>query len=279
MADAPELKLQCPLPVKNATVQLAHGGGGRLMQNLIRDIFVRSFSNPLLAQMHDGATWPVSEGTLAFTTDSYVVKPLFFPGGDIGSLAVHGTVNDLAMCGATPLWLSAGFILEEGLAIETLQRIVDSMAQAARDSGVSIVTGDTKVVDKGKGDGVFINTAGIGVVPSGVIVSPQRVVPGDAILVSGDLGSHGVAVLSVKANSRLPLRHCTPAMTPTGSLGTASSLFVFVSSTCSTLIPSSLDTKAIQRPSFDRSKSSTSHLRSGVSTVVLRPARSMYKSF
>jgi hydrogenase expression/formation protein HypE len=168
------------------------------MQHLIRDIFVRSFSNPLLAQMHDGATLSVSEGTLAFTTDSYVVRPLFFPGGDIGSLAVHGTVNDLAMCGATPLWLSAGFILEEGLEIETLQRIVDSMAQAARESGVSIVTGDTKVVDKGKGDGVFINTAGIGVVPPGVMVGPQRVVPGDAILVSGDLGSHGVAVLSVR---------------------------------------------------------------------------------
>lgn len=198
MADDSELKLQCPLPVRNATVQLAHGGGGRLMQNLIRDIFVRSFSNPLLAQMHDGATWPMSKGTLAFTTDSYVVQPLFFPGGDIGSLAVHGTVNDLAMCGATPLWLSAGFILEEGLAMETLQRIVDSMAQAARESGVSIVTGDTKVVDKGKGDGVFINTAGIGVVPPGVMVGPQRVRSGDAILVSGDLGSHGVAVLSVR---------------------------------------------------------------------------------
>jgi hydrogenase expression/formation protein HypE len=123
---------------------------------------------------------------------------LFFPGGDIGSLAVHGTINDLAMCGAVPLYLSAGFILEEGLPMETLQRIVDSMAQAARDSGVSIVTGDTKVVDKGKGDGVFINTAGIGVVPSGVTIGPQRVVPGDAILVSGDLGSHGVAVLSVR---------------------------------------------------------------------------------
>jgi hydrogenase expression/formation protein HypE len=198
MADDTELRLQCPLPVKNATVQLAHGGGGKLMQNLIRDIFVRSFSNPLLAQMHDGATWPMAEGTLAFTTDSYVVKPLFFPGGDIGSLAVHGTVNDLAMCGATPLWLSAGFILEEGLEIETLQRIVDSMAKAARDAGVSIVTGDTKVVDKGKGDGVFINTAGIGIVPPGVMVGPQRVLSGDAILVSGDLGSHGVAVLSMR---------------------------------------------------------------------------------
>jgi hydrogenase expression/formation protein HypE len=189
----------CPLPTTDKKmVQLAHGGGGRLMQNLIREIFVRSFDNPLLAQMHDGATWPQAEGTLAFTTDSYVVRPLFFPGGDIGSLAVHGTVNDLAMCGAMPLWLSAGFILEEGLPMETLQRVVDSMARAAKEAGVSIVTGDTKVVDKGKGDGIFINTAGIGVVPPGVKVGPQRVVSGDAILVSGDLGLHGVAVLSVR---------------------------------------------------------------------------------
>ena len=198
MTQARELQLQCPLPMRNATVQLAHGGGGRLMQKLIRDIFVRSFGHPLSSHMHDGATWPVREGTIAFTTDSYVVRPLFFPGGDIGSLAVYGTVNDLAMCGATPLWLSAGFILEEGLAIETLQLVVDSMAQAARDTGVSVVTGDTKVVDRGKGDSIFINTAGIGIVPSGVIIGPQRVAPGDAILVSGDLGSHGVAVLSVR---------------------------------------------------------------------------------
>ena len=168
------------------------------MQELIRDVFVRAFDNPMLAQLHDGATFPLEKGTLAFTTDSYVVSPLFFPGGDIGSLAVHGTINDLAMCGAMPLYFSAGFILEEGLAIETLQRIVDSMARAARESGVSIVTGDTKVVDKGKGDGVFINTAGVGVVPSRLIIGPQRVVPGDAILVSGDLGSHGVAVLSMR---------------------------------------------------------------------------------
>ncbi len=189
----------CPLPkMPGDTVQLAHGGGGRLMQNLIRDVFVRSFGDPLSTHLHDGATWSVSEGTLAFTTDSYVVQPLCFPGGDIGSLAVHGTVNDLAMCGAHPLWLSAGFILEEGLSIAMLQRVVDSMAQAARDAGVSIVTGDTKVVDKGKGDGIFINTAGIGVVPAGVIIGPQRVRPGDAILVSGDLGSHGIAVLSMR---------------------------------------------------------------------------------
>ncbi len=189
----------CPLPVSDKkTVQLAHGGGGRLMQELIQDIFVRAFHNPLLAPLHDGATWPVEKGTLAFTTDSYVVKPLFFPGGDIGSLAVHGTINDLAMCGAKPLYLSAGFILEEGLSLDVLQQVVHSMAKAARAVGVSIVTGDTKVVDRGKGDGIFINTAGVGLVPPGLRVLPTLIQPGDAILVSGDLGSHGVAVLSVR---------------------------------------------------------------------------------
>jgi hydrogenase expression/formation protein HypE len=189
----------CPLPIsaKN-TVQLAHGGGGRLMQELIQDIFLPAFQNPMLASLHDGATWPVDKGTLAFTTDSYVVRPLFFPGGDIGSLAVNGTINDLAMCGAKPLYLSAGFILEEGLSMEVLQRVVNSMAEASRAAGVPIVTGDTKVVDRGKGDGIFINTAGVGLVPPGVRVLPTLIWPGDAILVSGDLGSHGVAVLSVR---------------------------------------------------------------------------------
>ncbi|OQW32756.1 MAG: hydrogenase expression/formation protein HypE [Nitrospira sp. SG-bin1] len=189
----------CPLPVsaKN-TIQLAHGGGGRLMQELIQDVFVRAFHNPLLDSLHDGATWPMDKGTLAFTTDSYVVHPLFFPGGDIGSLAVNGTINDLAMCGAKPLYLSAGFILEEGLSLDVLQRVVHSMAEAARAAGVPIVTGDTKVVDRGKGDGIFINTAGVGLVPLGVRILPTLIQPGDAILVSGDLGSHGVAVLSVR---------------------------------------------------------------------------------
>lgn len=189
----------CPLPIsaKN-TVQLAHGGGGRLMQELIHDVFVRAFHNPLLDTMHDGARWPVEKGTLAFTTDSYVVRPLFFPGGDIGSLAVNGTINDLAMCGAKPLYLSAGFILEEGLSLDVLQRVVRSMAEAARGAGVPIVTGDTKVVDRGKGDGIFITTSGVGLVPGGVQVLPTLIQPGDAILVSGDLGSHGVAVLSVR---------------------------------------------------------------------------------
>ncbi|MCP9468815.1 MAG: hydrogenase expression/formation protein HypE [Nitrospira sp.] len=197
--DDQSFELACPLPMSDKkTVQLAHGGGGRLMRELIQEVFVRTFDNPLLAPLHDGATWPVERGTLAFTTDSYVVRPLFFPGGDIGRLAVHGTVNDLAMCGAKPLYLSAGFILEEGLSVDVLRQVVKSMAEAARAAGVSIVTGDTKVVDRGKGDGIFINTAGVGLVPDGVHISPQSVRPGDAILVSGDLGSHGVAVLSVR---------------------------------------------------------------------------------
>ncbi|BFU88880.1 MAG: carbamoyl phosphate phosphatase, hydrogenase 3 maturation protein [Nitrospira sp.] len=168
------------------------------MQELIQDVFVRAFHNPLLESLHDGATWPVEKGTLAFTTDSYVVQPLFFPGGDIGSLAVNGTINDLAMCGAKPLYLSAGFILEEGLSMEVLQRVVNSMADAAWAAGVPIVTGDTKVVDRGKGDGIFINTAGVGQVPVGVHILPTLIQVGDTILVSGDLGSHGVAVLSVR---------------------------------------------------------------------------------
>lgn len=189
----------CPLPVSEPeTVLLAHGGGGRLMRELIQETFVRAFDNPLLAFLHDGATWPVEGGTMAFTTDSYVVHPLFFPGGDIGSLSVYGTVNDLAMCGAKPLCLSAAFILEEGLHLETLRTVVDSMARAARTAGVTIVTGDTKVVDRGKGDGIFINTTGIGVVPSGIHISPCSVRPGDAIVLSGDVGAHGVAVLSVR---------------------------------------------------------------------------------
>ena len=199
MADNKSFEHACPLPLSTKnTVQLAHGGGGRLMQELIQDVFVRAFHNPILNSLHDGATWPVEKGTLAFTTDSYVVRPLFFPGGDIGSLAVNGTINDLAMCGAKPLYLSAGFILEEGLSLDVLQRVVNSMAEAAREAGVPIVTGDTKVVDRGKGDGIFINTSGVGLVPAGVCVLPTLIQPGDAILVSGDLGSHGVAVLSVR---------------------------------------------------------------------------------
>ena len=161
----PDLTPSCPVPLgQYSTVLLAHGGGGRLMHQLIERVFVSAFSNPVLDTRHDAAVVELGGVRLALTTDSYVVKPLFFPGGDIGTLAVNGTVNDLAMAGARPRYLSAGFIIEEGLAIETLERVVASMHDAARAAGVEIVTGDTKVVDRGKGDGVFINTAGIGIV-------------------------------------------------------------------------------------------------------------------
>jgi hydrogenase expression/formation protein HypE len=193
------MNLVCPTPFLNEErVLLAHGGGGRLTHQLIERIFLPAFRNPALEAMHDGAVVEVNGAQLAFTTDSYVVRPLFFPGGDIGDLAVNGTVNDLAMCGARPLCLSAGFILEEGLPLETLRRVVDSMRRAAACAGVSLVTGDTKVVDKGKGDGMFINTAGIGVVEALHPIGPAAVQPGDAIIVSGPVGAHGVAVLSVR---------------------------------------------------------------------------------
>ncbi|MCC6860957.1 MAG: hydrogenase expression/formation protein HypE [Bryobacterales bacterium] len=189
----------CPTPFLNEDrILLAHGGGGRLTHQLIDRIFVPEFRNPALEALHDGALLTVGGARLAFTTDSYVVRPLFFPGGNIGDLAVYGTVNDLAMCGARPLYLSAGFILEEGLPVETLRQVAVSMRQAAGAAGVSLVTGDTKVVDKGKGDGMFINTAGIGLVQSERPIGPASVQPGDAVLVSGDLGSHGVAILSVR---------------------------------------------------------------------------------
>ncbi|MHC4176601.1 MAG: hydrogenase expression/formation protein HypE [Planctomycetota bacterium] len=198
-----ELSLSCPVPLgDHDTVQMAHGGGGRLMRGLIEGMFLPAFAaaepTGQQAPPHDSAVLTMDGTRLAFTTDSFVVSPLFFPGGDIGKLAVYGTVNDLAVAGAKPLYLSAGFILEEGLPIDTLRRVVASMCEAARDVGVRIVTGDTKVVDRGKGDGIFINTAGIGLVPEGVEVSPLRVVPGDAILLSGDLGRHGMAIMSVR---------------------------------------------------------------------------------
>ncbi len=177
-------------------VDMGHGGGGRAMQNLVDELFRAAFDNPILDRGDDQAQIEVGAGRLAFTTDSYVISPLFFPGGDIGSLAVHGTVNDLAMAGALPKWLAAGFIIEEGFPLADLKRIVDSMAAAARAADVVIVTGDTKVVERGKGDGVFINTSGIGVVPPGVDIHARRARPGDAILVSGTLGDHGVAILS-----------------------------------------------------------------------------------
>ena len=194
-----EVNFNCPAPLPgDDRVLLAHGGGGRLSQQLLEALFLRAFRNPALEERHDGAVLTIDGARLAFTTDSYVVRPLFFPGGNIGDLAVNGTVNDLAMCGARPLYLSCGFILEEGFPMEDLRAIVDSMQQAARRAGVSLVTGDTKVVDRGKGDGVFINTAGIGLVTAAAPVAPSQVQPGDAVLVSGDLGAHGMAILCVR---------------------------------------------------------------------------------
>lgn len=188
------------LDLENGVVEMAHGGGGRAMARLVEELFLQSFDNPLLRQKNDQACFDLAGGRFAMTTDSYVIQPLFFPGGDIGSLAVHGTVNDLAMAGAKPLYLTAGFIIEEGLKLKDLAAIARSMAAAAKLAGVAIVTGDTKVVEQGKGDGLFINTAGIGVIPKGVAPSGDRAKPGDVVLVSGSIGDHGVAVMSKREN-------------------------------------------------------------------------------
>ena len=213
------VSMSCPVSRSDhTTVQLAHGGGGRLMRNLIENLFFPAFNaatspGSRRSPPHDSTVLPSQAGRIALTTDSFVVHPLQFPGGDIGKLAVCGTVNDLAMAGAKPEYLTAGFILEEGLSLETLRRIVASMAETAQAAGVRIVTGDTKVVDRGKADGVFINTAGVGWVPDGVDISPSRVQPGDVILVSGDLGRHGVAIMSVREGLQFdgaPESDCAP---------------------------------------------------------------------
>lgn len=189
--------LACPAPLPaRDTVLLGHGSGGTLSAELIRELFLPAFQNPVLGRLDDQAIVEVNGSRLAFTTDSFVVKPLFFPGGDIGSLAVHGTINDLAMGGAKPLFMSTAFILEEGLSMDVLRRIVQSMRQAAEAAGVLIVTGDTKVVERGSGDQLFINTTGIGLVPEGVEMSASRARPGDVVLVSGTIGDHGIAILT-----------------------------------------------------------------------------------
>lgn len=189
----------CPIPIQDyPTVQLAHGGGGRLSQLLIEGMFAKTFGGPQLEALHDGAILPVEGGRIAFSTDSFVISPYFFPGGDIGSLAVHGTVNDVSMCGARPQAISIGLILEEGLPMEHLWRIVCSIRDAASASGVSIVTGDTKVVDRGKGDGIYINTTGIGFIPDSVEIAPQRAEPGDKVIVSGEIAVHGIAIMSIR---------------------------------------------------------------------------------
>ncbi len=191
--------LSCPVPLTNyKTVTLAHGGGGTLSRQLVQSMFLPQFNNPALSDEHDGAILSMEGGTFAFSTDSYVVKPVFFPGGNIGDLAVYGTVNDIAMCGARPLYLSCAFIIEEGFAMEQLWTVVQTMQRAAEKAGVQLVTGDTKVVDRGKGDGIFITTAGVGVVPRGVVISPKRAAPGDVIVLSGRIADHGIAIMSVR---------------------------------------------------------------------------------
>lgn len=185
---------------RRGQVDITHGSGGRAMAQLIEELFVKHFDNELLRQGNDQAQFSVPDGRLVMSTDGHVVSPLFFPGGDIGSLSVHGTINDVAMSGARPLYLSAGFILEEGFPLADLERIVVSMAEASHAAGVPVVTGDTKVVERGKGDGVFITTTGVGVVPDGLDISGANARPGDAILVSGPIGDHGVAIMSSREN-------------------------------------------------------------------------------
>lgn len=190
--------MSCPIPISNyPNVLLAHGGGGKLTQQLIEKMFVTAFGKPG-GPLHDGAVFPLGEARLAFSTDSYVVNPIFFPGGSIGELAVNGTVNDLAMCGARPLYLSAAFIIEEGLPMDDLWRVVVAMQQAAASAGVTVVTGDTKVVDRGKGDKIFITTSGIGIVPAGVQINPAHARPGDSIIINGPIARHGIAIMSVR---------------------------------------------------------------------------------
>lgn len=199
MAEGAKLaaQLECPGPLAGGeTILLGHGSGGRLTAELIRELFLPAFRSSALARLDDQAIVSVNGCRLAFTTDSFVVKPLFFPGGDIGSLAVHGTINDLAMGGARPLFLSAAFIIEEGFSLAKLKRIVDSFHQAALAAEVEIVTGDTKVVERGSGDGVFINTSGIGLVPQGLELSANQAQPGDSVLLSGPIGDHGMAIMA-----------------------------------------------------------------------------------
>jgi hydrogenase expression/formation protein HypE len=194
-------KMTCPLPFSDYdAVTMAHGGGGKLMNNLIEKMFMHYLSNNMINEKHDGAVFKIEGHKLAFTTDSYVVNPIFFPGGDIGELAVYGTVNDLAMCGAKSLYLSLGLILEEGFLIKDLEKIIISIKNACEKTGVKIITGDTKVVDKGKGDGIFINTSGIGIVKDDINISPSNVQEGDVVLLSGDIGRHGIAIMTTREN-------------------------------------------------------------------------------
>ena len=191
---------QRPLNFKTGKVEMNFGAGGKASAQLIADLFAKNFSNEFLDQGDDGARLPQPKGELIMATDSHVVSPIFFAGGDIGGLSIHGTVNDVAVCGATPLYISCGFILEEGFPLSDLKRIVESMAAAAKEAGVKIVTGDTKVVERGKADGIYINTCGVGVLPKGIRLSGANCRPGDVIAISGDIGDHGVAVMSQRVN-------------------------------------------------------------------------------
>jgi hydrogenase expression/formation protein HypE len=214
--------LQCPARVtERAEITMGHGGGGRMTEELINGIFRPAFANPTLDLRHDGAVLAAGGARLAFTTDSHVVNPLFFPGGDIGTVAVNGTVNDLAMCGARPLWLSAGFVLEEGLPIETLRRIAASMSAAASKAGVEIVTGDTKVVERGKGDGLYVTTAGVGLIDHDLDIGPAHVEVGDVVILSGDIGRHGTAIMAVREGLEFESTiesDCAPLAAPVGAL-------------------------------------------------------------
>jgi hydrogenase expression/formation protein HypE len=212
--------LTCPrsLPA-GETVLLGHGSGGRLTSELIRELFLPAFDSAALARLDDQAVVSVNGCRLAFTTDSFVVKPLFFPGGDIGSLAVHGTVNDLAMGGATPLFLSAAFIIEEGFSMEELRRIVASFREAARTAGIEVVTGDTKVVERGSGDGLFINTSGIGLVPPGLALSANQARPGDRVLLSGPIGDHGMAIMAQREGLEFETTICSDSAALHGLVG------------------------------------------------------------
>jgi len=197
MNSGPKFESECPIPKSDYEhVLLAHGGGGKLTRQLIEKMFYAELGNEYLHQGHDGAFLPSPGKTLAFTTDSFVVDPIFFPGGNIGDLAINGTVNDLACCGAVPRYISLGFILEEGLPMEDLWEIVKSIRKAANKAGVSIVTGDTKVVGKGKGDGIFINTSGIGEVMEGTSIGPEKCQPGDVVMINGNIADHGIAIIS-----------------------------------------------------------------------------------
>ncbi len=213
---------QCPVPIpERAEITIGHGGGGRLTEKLINGIFRPAFANPALESRHDGAVLEAGGARLAFSTDAHVVSPLFFPGGDIGKVAVNGTVNDLAMCGARPLWLSAGFVLEEGLSIETLRRVAASMSAAAAASGVAIVTGDTKVVERGKGDGLYVTTAGIGLIEHDLSIGPAQISVGDAVILSGDVGRHGMAIMAVREGLAFesPIESdCAPLAAAVGAL-------------------------------------------------------------